>query len=115
VLQLSVLYSVIENLCKGKNITVTDMCRETGVPRAVLSELKSGRSKSLTIKHLETISKYFGISIDAMINAEKEKPAISDGLGEYDNEIAGMVKQMTREQYLRFRDYGEFLLQKHKD
>jgi transcriptional regulator with XRE-family HTH domain len=76
---LSILYSNIENLCKDKNITVTQLCRETMIPRAVLSELKSGRSKTISVEYINTIANYFEVSVDKLLG--NEKPVIRNGDG----------------------------------
>lgn len=38
------LYNKIEELCKSKKINVTQMCKDIGVSRASLSDLKAGRT-----------------------------------------------------------------------
>ena len=49
---MDVLYKTIESLCRNKNVTVTTMCKESGVPRSTLSDFKSGRIKSLSADKL---------------------------------------------------------------
>ncbi len=58
------LYERIENLCKEKGINITFLCSECGIPRASLSDFKSGRKKTLSAKVLSLIADYFGVTVD---------------------------------------------------
>ena len=58
------LYQRIESLCKAKGINVTTLCSECGIPRASLSDFKSGRKKTLSAKTLSLIADYFDVSVD---------------------------------------------------
>ena len=58
------LYQRIESLCKTKGINVTTLCSECGIPRASLSDFKSGRKKTLSAKTLSLIADYFDVSVD---------------------------------------------------
>lgn len=58
------MYNVIEDLCKEKGITVTEMCRELKINRSSLSELKQGRAKSLSNDKVIKIAKYFGVTAE---------------------------------------------------
>ncbi|MBR1723422.1 MAG: helix-turn-helix domain-containing protein [Ruminococcus sp.] len=76
------LYNKIETLCKDKGITVTELCRETKISRSSLSELKQGRSKSLSASKISIIADYFGIPSDALtsdsVAFDIEPHALSD-------------------------------------
>ena len=58
------MYKIIEDLCKSKGITVTEMCRELKINRSSLSELKQGRAKSLSNDKVIKIAKYFGVTAE---------------------------------------------------
>lgn len=67
------------------------MCKEASVTRALLTELKMGRTETLTAKTLSKIATYFNVSVDYLIgNEQKEKAAIDvvdDDLQEYLDEL----------------------------
>lgn len=65
---MATLYEKIEDLCETVNINITQMCREAGISRASLSELKMGRSKELSNDAIRKISDYFGVSVDYLLN-----------------------------------------------
>ena len=74
------MYELIEELCKSKETNITQMCKLTGIPRSVFSELKSGRTKQLSNKYLPLVAKFFNVSIDYLLgNEQKEKPATDEG------------------------------------
>lgn len=73
---MSELYNKIETLCKEKGITITTMCRESSISRGSLTDLKSGRIKSLSTDTLRKIAEYFDISSDYLIQDELRKKAI---------------------------------------
>ena len=69
------MYKRIEALCKERGVNITEMCRGANVPRGNLTELKMGRTVSLSTKTLSKISAFFGVSIEQLIGEEQKKPA----------------------------------------
>ena len=67
------LYERIESLCKERGINVTFLCSECGIPRASLSDFKSGRKKTLSAKTLSLIADYFGVSVDYLYGKVAKK------------------------------------------
>lgn len=67
---MSDLYKRIDALCKGRNINITTMCKESGASRGSLSDLKFGRKQNLSIDTLAKISSYFGVSVDYLTGKE---------------------------------------------
>jgi transcriptional regulator with XRE-family HTH domain len=52
------------------------MCREAGVPRSNLSDLKFGRTQALATVNLSRIAAYFGVPLDYLLGKEDiKKPA----------------------------------------
>lgn len=84
---MSELYKRIEALCQKEGITITEMCRRAGVPRANLTELKMGRQQTLGMSALERISKYFKVSVVSLIHSDVEKAPASEETGERDDEL----------------------------
>ena len=90
VTKLSDMYKRIESLCKERGVNITQMCKDAGIPRGNLTELKMGRTIALSIKTLNKLSVYFGVSIEHLLGQEStKKPAsqTADGLHSvgYDN------------------------------
>lgn len=74
------MYNIIENLCKSKGITVTEMCRKTNISRGSLTDLKANRSKSLSQNALSKIADYFDVSTDYLLRGESDKQSTDEDI-----------------------------------
>ena len=72
------MYNRIESLCKENGINVTTMCRDAGIPRSNLSDLKHGRTEALATLTLDKIAKYFGVSISYLMGLEEQQKKPTD-------------------------------------
>lgn len=79
---MSDLYNRIESLCKDNGINITTMCKETGASRGSLTDLKAGRSVTLSQKALLKIADYFNVTVDYLISGTKEN---SESVSKDDN------------------------------
>ena len=69
---MSDMYKRIESMCKERGVNITQMCRDAGIPRGNLSELKMGRTIALSTKTLSKISAYFDVPMEHLLgNTEK--------------------------------------------
>lgn len=72
---MSDLYSNIHALCEKEGIKDGTLCANIGIRRSFLSELKAGRTKSLSAEVLSKIAFYFNVSVDYLLTGEqKENP-----------------------------------------
>lgn len=94
---MSDLYNNIHALCEKENIKDGTLCSKVGVTRSTLSELKRGRTTSLSLKNLQKIADYFGISVSELTGEEqKEKPSTAgeidlSGLSPEDAELVRKI------------------------
>lgn len=73
---MSDLYSNIHALCEKEGIKDGTLCNNIGIRRSFLSELKAGRTKSLSAEVLSKIAAYFNVSVDYLLTGEqKENPS----------------------------------------
>lgn len=94
------MYKRIEELCVQKGVTITEMCRGAGIPRATLSELKMERTTQLSTKNLEKLSVYFSVPMDYWLGTETKKaPSLSEErvLDEYEKEFLELSKDLPPE------------------
>lgn len=61
------LYVRLEALCAQKDVTVSAMCKASGVSRSVLTDLKMGRQNSLSAGNLQKLAGYFGVSVETLL------------------------------------------------
>lgn len=72
---MSDLYSNIHALCEKEGIKDGTLCGNIGIRRSFLSELKAGRTKSLSTEVLSKIAAYFNVSVDYLLTGnQKENP-----------------------------------------
>ena len=64
------LYERIELLCRENGTTVSKMCIEIGISKSTMSELKHGRTQTLSAKTLSKIADYFGVSVDYLMTGK---------------------------------------------
>lgn len=98
---MSTLYNRIEALCVRKSITITQMCKEAGVSRASLTDLKMNRKQSLSSATLSKIASYFGVTVDYLLGNEETKSSPStdnDAEAALDEELVKRLLRLTPEE-----------------
>nr|DAG23194.1 MAG TPA: helix-turn-helix domain protein [Caudoviricetes sp.] len=70
---MSDLYSNIHALCENEGIKDGTLCGNIGIRRSFLSELKAGRTKSLSAEVLSKIAAYFNVSVDYLLTGEQKE------------------------------------------
>lgn len=65
------LYARLEALCTQKGVTVSAMCKASGVSRSALTDLKMGRQNSLSAGKLQKLASYFGVSVESLLGARE--------------------------------------------
>lgn len=120
---MSDMYNLLEQLCHEKGVNITQMSRETKIPRSVFSELKAGRTKCLSNKYLPLLAEYFGVSVDYLLGNEKEPATDSDGfrleddidLTDVDIAFLGGFKELTEENQATIRDMVRIMRERQKE
>lgn len=112
---MSDLYNNIHALCEKENIKDGTLCSKVGVTRSTLSELKRGRTTSLSLKNLQKIADYFGISVSELTGEEqKEKPAPDEGSG-LDVAFNAVLDQLTEQELADVLQYAKFKVASRKE
>lgn len=111
------LYDRIEKLCELHGINVTTMCREAGVSRGNLTDLKMGRQSGLSAKNTSKIANYFNVSVDYLLSGKEAEKPTADG-SELDRQLEGIdfalygeVKELTDAQKRDVLRFIQFLKQ----
>lgn len=84
-------------LCADKNLSPNAVAMELKIPSGSITAWRNGatpRTKSLT-----KIANYFGVTVDYLLNTEKENPTSvsADGVDELDKEALNIMHQLPPE------------------
>ncbi len=61
------MYEKIKRLADAKGESIRQVSIAADVPYSCISDLKSGRSKSLSAENLGKLAKHFGVNIDYFV------------------------------------------------
>lgn len=90
------LYEHIENLAKNAGFkNITSLCREAGVPRATMTELKMGRSKDLSKPNAQKFAKALNVSLDTIYGTKEIEP--TDKIGGLSKEELDYIRWFREE------------------
>lgn len=74
------LYERLNFLCKERGIKGAQMCRDLGMSKSLMTDLKSGRKKGVNAETAQKIASYFDVSVGYLLGEEeKEKPTTQEG------------------------------------
>ena len=90
------MYEKIKDLCDEHKINVSQLCKEVGISKSSLTELKAGRTKALSARNTAKIANFFGVSSDELLGNEKK-------LTEDDKEMKEYLE------FLKYRPEGKML------
>lgn len=101
---MSIMYEKILYLCDQRGIKPGKICADTGLSRGMMTDLKMGRTKSLSAKSAKIVADYFGVSVGYLIGeedaeAQKEQPTAQyDGLSKNRKALVEYALSLTEEQ-----------------
>lgn len=65
------LYNRIIELCNEKGIKGGKLCTDIGISKGILTDLKMGRSKGLSVTTVQKIASYFGVTVGYLLCEEE--------------------------------------------
>lgn len=97
---MGTLYERLDSLCKQRGIKGGRMCVDLGISKSLMTDLKSGRKKSVNAETAQKIATYFGVSVGYLLGEEeKEKPtAQGDGLTKNQKELIEFAQSLSEDQ-----------------
>lgn len=98
VLTVTELYKRIEELCRAHNITITKMCRDIKLSRSVMSEFKSGRTKSISERNIDAIAEYFNVTPEYLCNRDSIPFLIKSDYSDLDLKIIEFLPTLSESQ-----------------
>lgn len=92
------MHNKIQFLCDQQGIKVAQLCKESGIPKSTISDLKNGRTKTLSTQTLKKIANYFNVSLDYFDSTNDRTDEIKDDLFEKRKLLFDMSKRANEEQ-----------------
>lgn len=112
------MYNIIDSLCKENGISIAQFCRESGVPQSTITELKHGRTMSLSHKNIVKAAEYFNVSTDYLLGndtkkepAQTDEPDVLDGI---DLAFYGGYRELNEEDKEVLRDMVRVMRERRK-
>lgn len=95
------IYSSIQELCEQAGVKPGKMCNDIGISRSILTDLKTGRKKSINTDTAKKIADYFGVSVDRVLGTEQKEKADSPkgtGLSPAKEKLIDAINDLSDEQ-----------------
>lgn len=105
------MYGIIESLCREHGIKPGKLCAELGISRGIMSDLKAGRTKQLSVENVGKIAAYFGVSVGYLLGKEN---APTDGEREVSDDdvkfaLFGGDGEITDAMYAEVKSFADFV------
>lgn len=88
---MSNLYETLKALCEKKGIKGGRMCNDLGISKSLMTDLKTGRKKTVNAETAQKIAGYFGVSVGYLLGEENEKPVT-----EHDDELSAVKRKFIQ-------------------
>lgn len=77
---MGTLYDRLSALCRDRGIKGGRMCTDLGLSKSLMTDLKSGRKKTISAPTAQKIASYFSVTVGYLLGEEeeKEKPLVND-------------------------------------
>lgn len=102
------LYDRLRMLCEERGIKSAKMCTDLGISKSLMTDLKSGRKKTISAPTAQKIATYFGVSVGYLLGEEtKNAPTRKDErdvVDEVDIAFYDEYKELDDEQKATIRD-----------
>lgn len=91
-------YDTFHKLCESKGVTDSRACLEMGFSRSYAAKMKN-KNGAPSMDKLSTMAEYFGVTVDYLLNAEKENltSVAADEVDELDKEALDIMRQLPPE------------------
>ncbi len=87
----------LEELCAQRGVSVDKACREAGVAPTSISNIRAGVTKNPSMKTINRLAKYLGVSVAELVETKKPTGAVADGQDAEDAEILRLIHSLQPE------------------
>lgn len=67
------MYDIVAEMCEKRGMSVGAMCDVAGITPSLMSELKAGRTKTLSLETVKKLSEFFRVSADTFLMGIERK------------------------------------------
>lgn len=94
---MATLHERLTVLCEKRGIKGAQMCRDLGISKSLMTDLKSGRKKGVNAETAQKLATYFSVSVGYLLGEEeeKEKPTVEGELSEYQYKLIELAKNLS--------------------
>ena len=103
------MYQIIEELCRAHHTNVTAMCRDLQIGRSTLTELKQGRTQTLSATTTSKIAGYFHVSVAYLLGESNDKQSHTASEDEIKLALFGSEDDITDEMFEEVKAYAQFV------
>ena len=91
------MYKRIGDLCAKNGITIAKLCKDVGISNSTFTELKSGRTKQLSVSNASKVAEYFNVSVEYLMGlTEQKKPLVNN-----DEELTDYLQELKDREEMR--------------
>ena len=118
---MGTLYHNILTLCESRGIKGGKLCRDLGISKGLLTDLKMGRRTGISAVTAQKIAVYFGVSVGYLLGEEAEKaPIVTDARRYEADEILfalsrGGEGEITEAMYEEVKSFARFVAQREAE
>lgn len=94
---MATTYERIKAICEKQGITINKMCTDIGISYGVMSNLKAGKTKSLSAETLTKIANYFNVLADTLLGDIKKPASEEAGWSEQDQRLITWFRSLPEE------------------
>lgn len=58
------MFEIVDYLCRRNQISISKMCKAIGMRQSIITDLKMGRTKTLSVGNMQKIANFFHVSTD---------------------------------------------------
>lgn len=116
------LYDRLSFLCKQRGIKGGRMCTDLGISKSLMTDLKSGRKKTISAPTAQKIASYFDVTVGYLLGEEDQKEKAPTSSGERsvsDDDIKfalfGGDGEITDSMYEEVRRFAAFVKQREAE
>lgn len=113
---MATLYETLEALCAQRGIRGGRMCTDLGISKSLMTDLKTGRKKTVTAETAQKLAAYFGVSVGYLLGEEEKKGPAEPGRPVSDEDIKfalfGGDGEITDAMYDEVRSFAAYVKQR---